>query len=326
MSHNGDISTQATNYMDRSLYLRAIGVGLLVVGVTAALFGPVEVYCFYLFSSGGRLHYEGFGFGSLMFANIACQIAGYYLIAALFIPLGYGHLKLRRWARSLTLAGLWAWLIFGVPALVVFFAILAQSKKPSLDTMLIVGSLSLIFYPVLPVILIALYRRRNVRLTFEHHDARVYWAEKLPPAVLVLCFVLVLYAIVLHVPLLFNGLFALPGVLLSGLPGFVLVDLSILCLVCLIWGIVTLRSWAWWGALAYFGFMTLSLMVAMFSFNVSSILSRMAFAPREIEALQGMPLQLYYFAPLVTPPLVATIGLLIYSRRYFRPGAARRTA
>ena len=40
------------------------------------------MYCFYLFSEGGRFHYEGFGFGSFMFGNIASQIVGYYLIAA----------------------------------------------------------------------------------------------------------------------------------------------------------------------------------------------------------------------------------------------------
>ncbi|MCK4660105.1 MAG: hypothetical protein KAV82_11340 [Phycisphaerae bacterium] len=310
-----------TEYTDRSPYLRAIGVVLLAVGVTAAFFGPVEVYCFYLFSSGGRFHYEGFGFGSLMFGNIACQIAGYYLIAALFIPLGYGHLKLRRWARTLSLAGLWVWLIFGVPALVVFLAILGQSKRPSLGTMVVASSLLVVLYTAIPAILIALYRGRNVRLTFDHNDPGVHWTEKLPLAVLVLCFVLTFYVIVLHVPLLFNGLFALPGVLLSGLPGFVLIDVSILCLVCLIWGAARLRAWAWWGALMYFGFMTVSLMTALFSFSVSDVVTRMAFAPKEIEALQGVPLQLYHLTALVAPPLVGTFGLLMYSRRHFAPAS-----
>ncbi len=74
------------DYRDRRWILFAIGVLLLLVGAGSVLLGPAEMYCFYLFSEGGPLHYEGFGFGSFMFGNIATQIMGYYFIAALLIP------------------------------------------------------------------------------------------------------------------------------------------------------------------------------------------------------------------------------------------------
>ncbi|MCR4427338.1 MAG: hypothetical protein NUW23_14335 [Firmicutes bacterium] len=61
-------------HKDRTLILAIIGVLLLLVGAAAALLGPAEIYCFYLFSEGGRFHYEGFGFGSLMFGSIAWQV------------------------------------------------------------------------------------------------------------------------------------------------------------------------------------------------------------------------------------------------------------
>ena len=98
------------NHKDRSLILALIGAPLLLIGTAAALLGPAEMYCFYLFSDGGRFHYGGFGFGSFMFGNIAAQIVGYYLIAIVLIPLGYGHLRARRWTRPLSLALLWSWL------------------------------------------------------------------------------------------------------------------------------------------------------------------------------------------------------------------------
>lgn len=44
-----------------------IGLLLLIIGITAAFLGPAESYCYYLFTEGGRFHYEGFGFGSFMF-------------------------------------------------------------------------------------------------------------------------------------------------------------------------------------------------------------------------------------------------------------------
>lgn len=79
-----------TQFADRSRVIAVIGVLLLFVGVAAAALGPMELYCFYLFAEGGRFHYEGFGFGSFMFAVIAIQVAGYYVIAMICISLGVG--------------------------------------------------------------------------------------------------------------------------------------------------------------------------------------------------------------------------------------------
>ena len=75
------------SYQNRTtLILAIIGVLFLLLGIVAAFFGPIEMYCFYLFSEGGRFHYEGFGFGSFMFGNIATQIIGYYVIAIVDTP------------------------------------------------------------------------------------------------------------------------------------------------------------------------------------------------------------------------------------------------
>ena len=49
--------------------------------------------------------------GSLAFAAHSGQIFGLYLVALVFVPLGYGHLLLRSWAYKLSLAALWSWLI-----------------------------------------------------------------------------------------------------------------------------------------------------------------------------------------------------------------------
>ena len=119
------------DYGDRSLVLGLIGACLLLVGVAAAFFGPLEIYCFYLFSEGGPFHYEGFGFGSFMFGNLALQIMGYYLIAVVLVPLGYGHLRRLRWVRLFSLTLLWFWLVVGLPLAVAFLFILFSSKELS---------------------------------------------------------------------------------------------------------------------------------------------------------------------------------------------------
>ena len=116
---------------DRALLLRVFGALMLLVGIAAAFIGPLEMYSFYLFSMGGRFYYEGFGFGAFLFAFIAAQIGGYYLIAVFGILLGWGHLLLRRWAHALALSLLWFWVLLGLPLTGVVVMILVQFKDLS---------------------------------------------------------------------------------------------------------------------------------------------------------------------------------------------------
>ena len=305
------------DHRDRSLALKVIGAGLLLVGAVAAFLGPVEIYCFYLFAEGGRFHYEGFGFGSFMFGNIACQVAGYYLIAMLLIPLGYGHLKTRRWARKLSLVLIWSWLVVGIPLSIVLFLMLVTAKELSLAAVLIAAILLGLSYLVIPGLLVRFYQSRDVRLTFETGDPQSYWIETRPMPVLVLSTLHLLYILVLHVPLLFNGIFPLFGVLVSDLPGMVLLDASILCLALLVWGLLRLRAWAWWGSLTYLGLFTTSSILTLIRSRYADILSVMDLPPTEVEFLDGVPLQGFHLAVFFGIPLLITLGVILVSRKHF---------
>jgi len=306
------------DYKDRKLILSLMGVLLLLIGIPVAFLGPVEMYCFYLFSEGGRFHYEGFGFGSFMFGNIACQIIGYYLIAVVGITLGYGHLRVRRWARTLSLALLWCWLVVGLPLVIVFFFIAAASKELSLAAAILMLVLLALSYFVIPALLIRFYRSRDVILTFENRDPRAYRIEKMPMPILVLTALYLFYLIVLHVPILFNGIFPLFGVFVFGLQGIVLLDVSIMALVCLIWGTLRQKIWAWWGSLVYWGLMTSSSILTFSRSSYLGILSRMRFPPTEMEALDGLPFQGFHFAAFFGIPLLITLAVIVCSKRHFR--------
>ena len=311
-------ATNNTVYRDRRPILAVIGGLLLLIGIAAALLGPLEMYCFYLFSEGGRFHYEGFGFGSLMFGNIASQIIGYYLIAMVLIPLGYGHLKVRRWARTLALTLVGFWLVVGVPLIVVFSFVAVASKELSLAVVLIMLVVLALSYLVVPGLLIWFYRSRNVRLTFEAKDPQTYGVERFPIPVLVLCSLYLFYIVVLHILIFFNGIFPLFGVLLVDLQGILLLDILIACLACLIWGTFRLRTWAWWGSVICFGLLTSSSILTLCRCSLSDILSSMKFAPTEMEALQGLPFQGWLMAAFIGIPLLLTLGLIILSKRYLR--------
>ena len=312
-----------TQFADRSRVIAVIGVLLLLVGVAAAALGPMELYCFYLFAEGGRFHYEGFGFGSFMFAVIAIQVAGYYVIAMICISLGWGHLRLRRWARRLSLSLLGFWFIVGVPLVIVFMAMLVISKKPSLSTVAAVLPLLVLLYPVIPGLLRRFYRSRDVRMTFETRDSAPHWSERIPLSILVLCTLYGFYIIALHMAILFRGAFPLAGVLITDMAGVALADASILWLACLIWGTLRQQSWAWWGALLYFSVMTVSVFWTFSRLSLADILRVMRFAPLETRALSGKPMQGMHLAAFLGLPLLATLGLIIYSRRSFGTSGPR---
>lgn len=315
-----DADTNDLDYKDLSRLFTIIGVLLLLSGIFTGLLGPLEMYCFYLFSEGGRFQYEGFGFGSFMFGNIASQIIGYYLIALMFIPLGYGHLKMRRWVRTLSLTLLWAWLVIGAPLIVVVFFILAGSKNLSLPAALIALFFLGLSYFVFPGLLIRFYQSKNARRTLESKDGKNYWIEDLPIPLLVLSSLYLFYIIMLHILLLFNGMFPVFGVFRYGIQGIVLLDISIACLACITWGTVRRRLWAWWGSVLWLGLFMFSTILTFSRSSYPAILSGLTFPPREIEFLAGIPVQGYHFSILVGIPLFITWVIAILSKRHFKPG------
>jgi hypothetical protein len=305
------------DHRDRRLVLVALGLVLLLAGIGCAFLGPVELYVFYLFSEGGRFYYEGFRFGSFMFGNIAVQVAGYYLAAVVLVPLGYGHVRLRRWARPLALALLWTWMLLGVPLLVILFFMTASVKNLSMAGGVAFVALLASSYFVLPWLGIRFYQGRNVRGTFEAHDQRSGALEARPLAILVICLLDLFFLIALHVPLLYRGLFPVFGKLLGGLEGIYLIDVAVLVLGLLLWGTWKQRMWAWWGSAVYYAVLAATWLVTFARTPYTDLLAWLQFAPTEMEALSGIPLQGYEAGVFVSLPLLACLGVILAFRRHF---------
>ena len=305
-----------TDFKDRTLILTIIGIGLLFIGVAAFFLGPIEMYAFYLFSAGGRFHYEGFGFGSFMFANIAWQVIGYYGIALLLIPLGYGHMRLRRWARGMMLSLLWCWLILGLPLMIVFLFMLSVKDLSATASAFVVITLG-ISYLLVSGWLIRFYQSLDVQQTFEAKDQNSYWIETRPLPILTLTVLCTFYVVVLHVPLFLNGIFPVFGAWLSGIEGIYALATCIVCLAWLTWGVARQRLWAWWGSAVYFTALTLSTIITLVQSSFSEMVLLMRLPPRELEFLKGVPLQGAHFALFFGIPLIGALALIITARRYF---------
>ena len=310
-------------FKDRRIILKGFGILLLLVGFTGAVFGPLEMYAFYLFSEGGRFYYPGFGFGSFMFGLIAVQIMGYYVIALICIPLGYGHWMLRRWVQRVSLTLLWCWLILGIPLLIAFLVMLVASKDSAGVFDFLLVPLIPIAYIVVPGLLIWFYGSKSVCMTLEACDPNQYWLHQQPIPILVLCFLYFVYILALHGLTFFNGIFPFFHVFLTDLAGFGLITVSVIWLAILIWGTIRRKLWAWWGALVTFGLLTISSILALSRYSWSDLLGLMKFAEIETKALGGLPFQGTHLIPIVGIPLLLTLVVIIYSRRYFVKSSSR---
>jgi hypothetical protein len=315
---------ETAGYHDRSLIVKTIGGLMLLGGLGAALIGPVEVYAYYAFTEGGKFHYEGFGFGSFMFAYIASQVVGYYTIAAVFIPLGYGHLKRRRWARSLTLTGLWVWLVAGLPLTVIAYLMLFQSKELALPMVIAVMVIAPLIYPVAPLLLMRVYRGKNVQLTFEAADLQPSRLDETPLPVRGLCGLLILTIITLHAPLLLRGVFPFFGRLLADMEGFLALDLVIVALSILTWGVARQRLWSWWGALFVFGLITLSGIVTFVQVTLRDMLAAMQLPAYEMDLFQNVPILDGYYGLFLVSPLIVTLAIILLVRRHFGSASMER--
>jgi hypothetical protein len=307
------------DHKDRSWILRAIGLLLVGVGAFTAVLAPLELFIFRWFTPGGRFHYEGFSFGSFMFANMAAQILGYYLIAALFIPVGVGHLALKRWARPVALGLFGFWLTLGLPLSLVLFAIGIASKDLSVVAAMLYGAALLACYFVLPWLFLRFYRSRDCILTLESRDPNPHWLESLPLPLLVLAMLYVFYAVFLHIAILLNGIFPLLGRFVYGMPGAALVDSTIWALVLLAWGTLRRWRWAWWGALLLIGGLAVSTIWTLWQTTYAELLAGLEFPPDALDILVGVPAQGWHLALFMGLPLLATMGLILYARRSWRP-------
>jgi hypothetical protein len=163
------------------ILLRIIGAALTVVGLVGAFYGSLEIFFFHLFSTGGKFYYDGFGMGSLWFMLLAAMNLGYYLVAAVCLPLGIGYMRLRSWTLPLAQLTLWFWLGAGI-----WLAGTGVSLLPSLFRLdlprdvlwmrlVITAVFLLIFLLLLPVLLLRFYKSSLVRAAFEARHPKLCW-------------------------------------------------------------------------------------------------------------------------------------------------------
>lgn len=297
--------------------IQFIGAGFLLLGIFALIVAPIEIFTYYSFTSGGKFHYEGFEFGSLMFAIITIQVIGYYAISLICIPLGYAHLRLHPWARKFSLTLLWDWLVLGGPLSIIAFLMLVTSKDLPPDSLPFLGLIFVGIYPIMPFLFIKLYNSQGIKKEFQQPSDSGGWFELTPQIILVSGSLMIFFILAINMPLLFNGIFPFFGKFTSGSQGVQLIDLSVIILVLLTWGVLTKKIWAWGGSVLYFLIMILTSTITFLRNPLKDLFTSTKFAPLEQEILLKMPFQGYHFLIFFSIPLIITLIILIKSKPHF---------
>ena len=297
--------------------LKSMGYLFLILGICFGLLGIAEIYCFSLFSEGGRFYYEGFGFGSFMFGNITAQIIVYFLIAAVFIPLGLGHIRLKNLIILLSKTLLRSWLVVGGPVILLIAFILLASKSLTIYLSAVALLLLALSYVAFPFLFLKFYNNPVVLQTVKKSDSHVYWINDKPIPLLVMVVLDFFYILVLLILVLFNGIFPFFGKFLSSIQGTLALVGSMLIFAFLAWGTVKQKSWAWWGSVIWLGIFTLSLVMTFLLNTYSDLLSALAFPRAEVETFENIPLQGYHLAVMAGIPLIVTLLIVISLKPHF---------
>lgn len=189
----------------REKLIRGIGFLILLIGLVALYYAPLEIYCFYMFSKNGTFAYEGFQMGSFMFAILFINSITYYILANILIPLGIGTIKLNEWAHKITLCFIYVWISIGISLLgsIIFSENLLKGKN-IFGTITLIGLVVFLFI-IIPLIMIKFYKNDKVIEVFkEGKDKRLKFINKYPLEVLIIGIFNIFFIIFFHIFIFFK--------------------------------------------------------------------------------------------------------------------------
>lgn len=310
---------------------RSVGLAELAVGAVAAVYAPLEWYVFYMFSSGGRFHYDGFGVGSAWFALLIGHSVAYYLVAALLIPLGVGTMRLRRWVRRPSVWLTRTWLVAGIIVTanvlgVVLVPALHGGGGPSAKG-LAIAALCAVLLVALPAGLLWCLRHPAVDEILDTRDVARSRIEHIPPAVLAVLGMQVAAVALLHWDIFFHAIVPLFGTVYHDRAAMPLLGAAVLILTGLAVGTAGRRRWAWWGTLLCAAASLVSITVTFTRWSVGDLATLAKLPADELAAIHDLPaLAQFRLSGLLAPPLGILLWLLVKHRHELAPRAADRRA
>lgn len=251
-------------------------------------------------------------------------------IAAVWLVLGLGSIFPRRWARSVTLALSWIWLLIGISSTLLMACTGLPPPAPGQPAMppevaavatLVMVAVMAVFMCVLPAVLIVFHQHPRVRETFETRDPFARWTDGCPVPVLIASFMAA--GIVLGVgPLLaHNCVIPVFGYALSGTAGGVALAIMVVIALWVARGLFHLDPTTWRVALTLMCLGVVSSMVTAARLDYAETYTLMGLSKQQIQQVTHSG-----FGPASAKwcwiPGLLQLGYLVYLRRYFFPKRA----
>ena len=131
--------------------------------------------------------------------------------------------------------------------------------------------------------------------------------------------------IVLHIAIFLQAMFPMFGQIGLERQSVYVISLCILVLGILVYGVIRLRMWAWWGSVAYWALLAVSSTMTFARYSFRDIVLLMDIPASELVVFDELVLvHDYRFVGVLAPPLLIALGLVVCSRRHFVSSANRK--
>lgn len=326
------LASDAPAYRDRGTGLVIFGVAQIILGLLAALMvPPIALSAFMSRVAPG---------GAMRPGQVVSGVVTYAFIAAALLALGIGSVRMKRWARALTLVTSWYWLILGTLGTVSLTAALpvtmrtalAQAQQNSAGTsspeittgvMAVIITVVIVFFAfflvLVPIAFLIFYSRNDVAETSRHRDPVERWTDQAPLPVLgasIAFFTGSLYSLLVG---LTTPMFPFFGHYLTGIPAAgCLVALAALDLYLAI-ALFRLRLSAWWIAILAAPLRMLAVALSYSRAGLMEAYSKMGLSDEQMNTLNSSPLfrsRVFLWWGVIL--MLAFFGYLLWLKRYFK--------
>lgn len=319
-----NIAQNQESFKDRSGGLKAFGVVLIVIGGFSLLMIPLAV----LGSIMSRTMDAGQSAGYWVF-SLLVNLLTYLFLGGIFLGIGIGSIRLKRWVRPVLLSIGWVWLLLGLMVTTVIFFVmpkmmgnfmLPEVSDPSLIVGIVImvsGAISILFMVLLPALLIWFYSQSSVKQTLEAKDPGPAWTDACPPPVLAIS---LFYGVSAVLVLLtsFLGVSIFWGSVIKGLPAVLVTIFYGLILAYICYAIYRLDSRGWWIAMISTAFGTVSPLLVFSKNDPMEIIALMGHSDQLQYAQEGMTLMLKYQGCILLLSAVTLLAYLLYIKKYFK--------
>jgi hypothetical protein len=316
----------AGEYRDRKTGLIIFGILEILLGAFCWLMVPLM---FLSMAIAGRRA------GASAVPATLLPAAGIYALAGTaIIWLGIGSILVRRWARALwvCLSGVgFATGVLAIPfgmylALVELPRTMAANGQPAPAfvaplVQIIVLCFLLIFYLIIPGVLLFFYGNVNVKRTCEARDAKECWTDRCPLPVLALSLFTAIGGLMmlLCLTLQLHGAFPVFGIFATGAAGYALGLAYAGTALYAAWGLYRLKIGSWWLWLVVMLLVAISGAITLWHGDLQELYTRMGFDMRMASQAGDLARKMKWMSPVWFLPW---LGWMLYVRRYF-PRAAR---